>query len=183
VQKLVRAAPSVEWQMLILLGYFIGARLRDCVRMTWENVNPESGMIEYERQKTGKKIKVPMHYNLLQHVHFISTFGTSGFLSPKLAGKATGGRRGLSEGFKRIVVKAGLDPMTVQGKGIRKFSRRSFHSLRHSFNSALANAGVLEEVRMKLSGHASKVMNKGYTHLQDNTLKNAVTKMPLFGHG
>lgn len=181
VQKLLTAAPTVEWQTLILLGYFVGARLRDCVRMTWENVNPDSGMIEYEQQKTGKKVSVPMHYHMLEHIHFLSAFGTNGFLSPKLAAKATGGRRGLSEGFKRIVVKAGLDPMTVQGKGIRKFSKRSFHSLRHSFNSALANAGVPEEVRMKLTGHASPVMNSQYTHLQVNTLKNAVSKMPLFG--
>src|SRR6185312_15340573 len=89
-------------------------------------------------------------------------------------------RRGLSEGFKRIVIKAGIDPKTVQGKGIRKFSKRSFHSLRHSFNSALANAGVPEEVRMKLTGHATSVMNSQYTHLQAKTLKDAVTKMPLF---
>jgi len=114
-------------------------------------------------------------------VHFLSTFGTHGFLCPKLAGKLSGGRRGLSEGFKRIVLKAGLDPGTVQGKGIRKFSKRSFHSLRHSFNSALANAGVPEDVRMKLTGHASKVMNKNYTHLNVATLKNAMTTMPLFG--
>jgi len=181
VQKLVRAAPSVEWQTLILLGYFIGARLRDCVQMTWDNVNPESGMIEYVQQKTNKKVSVPMHYNLLEHIHFISAFGTNGLLCPKLASKVTGGRRGLSETFKRIVKKAGLDPMTVQGKGIRKFSKRSFHSLRHSFNSALANAGVPEEVRMKLTGHASPVINSQYTHLQVKTLKDAVTKMPLFG--
>jgi integrase len=79
------------------------------------------------------------------------------------------------------VIKAGIDPKTVQGKGIRMFSKRSFHSLRHSFNSALANAGVPEEVRMKLTGHATSVMNSQYTHLQTKTLKDAVTKMPLFG--
>src|SRR6185437_12734975 len=111
---------------------------------------------------------------------FISTFGTDGFLCPKLAGKGTGGRRGLSETFKKIVEKAGLDPMTVKGKGIRKFSKRSFHSLRHSFNSALANAGVPEEVRMKLTGHATPIMNSQYTHLQMDTLKKAVSKMPIF---
>ncbi len=181
VQQLVNAAPSVEWQTLILLGYFLGARLRDCVRMTWDNVNPDTGMIEYEQQKTGKKVTVPMHYHVIEHVHFLSTFGTHGYLCPKLAEKLTGGRRGLSEGFKRIVIKAGLDPMTIQGKGIRKFSRRSFHSLRHSFNSALANAGVNEDVRMKLTGHASKVMNNRYTHLNQETLKNAMNTMPLFG--
>ncbi len=180
VQKLIAAAPTVEWQTLILFGYFIGARLRDCVKMTWDNINPDSGMIEYEQQKTGKKVSVPMHYHVLEHINFLSTFGATGFLSPKLATKITGGRRGLSEGFKRIVVKAGLDPKTVQGKGIRKFSKRSFHSLRHSFNSALANAGVPEEVRMKLTGHATPLMNSQYTHLQAQTLKDAVTKMPLF---
>jgi integrase len=181
IQKLLNAAPTVEWQTLTLLGYFIGARLRDCVRMKWDNIKPDSGVIEYEQQKTGKKVTVPMHFHVIEHLKFLSTFGTNGFLCPKLADKLTGGRRGLSEGFKRIVKKAGLDPMTVQGKGIRKFSKRSFHSLRHSFNSALANAGVPEDVRMKLTGHASKVMNSNYTHLQVDTLKNAVTTMPLFG--
>jgi len=181
VQKLLNAAPTVEWQTLTLLGYFVGARLRDCVQMKWDNIKPDNGVIEYEQQKTGKKVTVPMHFHVIEHLKFLSTFGTQGFLCPKLAGKMTGGRRGLSEGFKRIVLKAGLDPMTVQGKGIRKFSKRSFHSLRHSFNSALANAGVPEEVRMKLTGHASKVMNSNYTHLQVDTLKNAVTTMPLFG--
>ena len=121
-----------------------------------------------------------MHFHIIEHLKFLSTFGTAGFLCPKLSGKISGGRRGLSETFKRIVQKARIDPMTVQGKGIRKFSRRTFHSLRHSFNSALANAGVAEEVRMKLTGHSSKVMNKNYTHLQDDTLKNAMTSFPLF---
>lgn len=68
----------------------------------------------------------------------------------------------------------------VQGKGTRKFTRRTFHSLRHSFNSALANAGVAEEIRMKLTGHSSKAMNTRYTHLEMGMLKNAVTSLPLF---
>ena len=181
VQKLLAAAPNIEWQTLILLGYFTGARLRDCVRMQWENIKPESGVIEYQQQKTRKKVIVPMHYHVIEHINFLSAFGTNGFLCPKLAVKVTGGRRGLSEGFKRIIKRAGLDSMTVQGKGIRKFSKRSFHSLRHSFNSALANNGVPEDVRMKLTGHSSKVMNKNYTHLNVNTLKNAVTLLPVFG--
>jgi len=70
--------------------------------------------------------------------------------------------------------------MIVKRKGIRMFSKRSFHALRHSFNSALANAGVPEEVRMKLTGHATPVMNSKYTNLQEKTLKDAVPKMPLF---
>jgi hypothetical protein len=44
----------------------------------------------------------------------------------------------------------------------------------------LANAGVAEEIRMKLTGHSSKAMNTRYTHLEVDTLKNAVTALPLF---
>ena len=89
----------------------------------------------------------------------------------------------MNEGFKRIVLKAGIDPMMVQGKGTRNFSKRTFHSLRHSFYSALANAGVSEEIRMKLTGHSSKGMNTRYTHLEVGTLKTAMTSLPLFGPG
>ena len=181
VQKILNATPSLEWQTLILLGYFIGARLGDCVQMKWENIHPEKGVIIYHQRKTGKKVMIPMHFHIIEHLKYISTFGTTGFLCPKLAMKGTGGKHGLSEGFIRVVVKAGLDPMIVKGKGIRNFTKRSFHSLRHSFNSVLANAGVADEVRMKLTGHSSKAMNQNYTHLQVATLKNAMTAMPLFG--
>ena len=122
-----------------------------------------------------------MHFHVIKHLEYMATFGTTGFLCPKLAARGSGGKHGLSESFNRIVLKAGLDPMTVQGKGVRKFSRRTFHSLRHSFNSAMANAGVSDEIRMKLTGHASKKMNERCTHLQMATLKNAMAALPLFG--
>jgi integrase len=181
VQKMLNAVPFLEWQTLILFGYFIGARLSDCVHMKWENIHPEQGVIIYHQQKTGKKVTVPMHFHVIEHLKYISAFGTTGLLCPKLSTKGSGGKHGLSEGFKRIVIKAGLDPMEVKGKGIRNFTKRTFHSLRHSFNSALANAGISEEVRMKLTGHSSKAMNQNYTHLQMATLKNAMTALPLFG--
>lgn len=180
VQQLIGAAPTVEWQTLIILGYFLGARLGDCVRMSWENVHAEDGVILYQQQKTRKRVIIPMHFHVIEHLNYLRSFGTTGYLCPELAKRSPGGKHGLSEGFKRIVRNAGLDLGTVQGKGVRKFSRRTFHSLRHSFNSILANAGVSQELRMKLTGHTSEVMNHRYTHLEVATLRTAVTAMPLF---
>lgn len=180
VQKLYASAPTVEWQTLILLGFFLGARLSDCVNMRWCNVHPEKGTIEYEQRKTGKAVQVPMHYNLIEHLTHLSKFGTDGFLCPKLATKGPGGQHGLSESFKRIVKKAGLELGVVEGKGVRRFTRRTFHSLRHSFTSALANAGVSEELRMKLTGHSTRDIHSRYTHLEMRALKSAVTSIPLF---
>jgi integrase len=67
---------------------------------------------------------------------------------------------------------------TVQGTGVRKISKRTFHALRHSFTSALANAGVSPELRMKLTGHKSAEIHRGYTHLELETLRAALQKLP-----
>lgn len=61
--------------------------------------------------------------------------------------------------------------------GKRRYSL-SFHSLRHSFNSAMANAGVPQEVRQRLTGHTSKAINDRYTHAEFSVLQEAVGKVP-----
>jgi len=71
-----------------------------------------------------------------------------------------------------------LDPQTTKGQGKRKFSKLTFHSLRHSMNSLLANNGVDEATRMTLVGHKSTSINKGYTHLDLPALKSAIAKLP-----
>ena len=69
----------------------------------------------------------------------------------------------------------------AEGSAGRTQSSLSFHSLRHSFNSALANAGVAQELRQKLTGHASKAMNAKYTHHEIDALRGAVALLPSVG--
>jgi integrase len=71
--------------------------------------------------------------------------------------------------FKRLMQRAGIDEGVARkkdGKVGRNVSRLSFHSLRHSFNLAMANADVPLEIRQKLTDHVSQHMNKHYTHLE-----------------
>ncbi len=75
-----------------------------------------------------------------------------------------GGRHGLSEGFKRIVRKAGLDLQTVKGHRTRNISKRMFHALRHSLTSAPANAEVAPKLRMRLTRRTSETVHCGYSH-------------------
>src|SRR5262249_44887441 len=95
-----------------------------------------------------------------------------------LAGKRTGGRFGLSGRFAAIMEKAGIEGKLTQPSGGRTLSSLSFHSLRHSFNSAMANAGVSQEVRQKLTGHATAEMNAHYTHHELAPLRTAVGLIP-----
>jgi integrase len=180
--KMIVDAAEGEWKTVILLGYFTGARLTDCTEMPWASVDFVNSVVSYQPKKTSKTgqiVTVPLHPDLQAHLE-----GLAGkdkpekFINPELAGLETRGWHGLSESFKRIVVKAGLDLQTVQGGGIRKISKRTFHALRHSFSSALANAGVAPELRMKLTGHKTEAIHQGYTHHELEVLRSAVGKLP-----
>ncbi len=177
--KIITDTATGEWRALILAAYYTGARLSDCCRMAWADVDLVGGSLTYTQGKTGHKLTIPLHPDLLAHLECLAGTDTAEtFIMPGMANLKTGGRHGLSEGFKRIMRKAGLDLQTVQGSGKRMISRRTFHALRHSFTSALANAGVAPELRMKLTGHKSEAVHAGYTHHELETLRAAVGKLP-----
>jgi len=169
-----------EWSTLILIGYYTGARLSDCTKMRWDGVDLTARTLTYKVQKKGgQEHVVPLHEHLEAHlVSLTSQDEPAEYIMPGMAAKGPGGRHGLSEGFKRIMRRAGLDLQTVKGGGKRNISRKTFHSLRHSFTSELANAGVPEELRMKLTGHSSKDVHRGYTHHELETLGKALTRLP-----
>ena len=74
--------------------------------------------------------------------------------------------------------KAEISNQTKDGGNQRSFSQLSFHALRTSFNSALHNQGVSQEVRKKLTGHKSDAVNDRYTRTEMDTLREAVSKLP-----
>ena len=178
VRMLVDAAKD-EWKTLILLAYYTGARLRDCSRLQWEDVHLVTGTLTLTVAKTGQKLTTPLHPDLQAHLETLAgTDKLAPFVMPRIADQKSSGSNGLSESFKGIVRQAGLDLQTVRGGGVRMQSRRTFHALRHSFTSALANAGVAPELRMKLTGHKSEAVHAGYTHHQLDTLRAAIGKLP-----
>ena len=178
VSQILEAAQG-EWKTVILFGYFTGARLEDCASMKWGNINFTKGVIDYTESKRGKRVVVPMSPQLEEHLQAIaSTDSTDPHITPSLARKESGGKSGLSEKFKKIMVTAGVDPQTEQGQGKRKFSKLSFHSLRHTTNTLLANNGIDQETRMALIGQTTKAVNSDYTHMDLPKLHGAMAKMP-----
>jgi integrase len=78
-----------------------------------------------------------------------------------------------------VMAEAGVDCGESKRESGRMFSRKSFHALRHSFVSVMANAGIPDEVRQKLTGHASPAVHKRYTHLELQPLKTAIQALPM----
>ena len=181
VSRLLKAAKGTDWQGAILIGYFTGARLRDVCDLTWANIHLQDSKIEFRARKTGKSIKMPMHEDLENWLLSLDTPDDSNApLFPTLYGRGSGGHKGLSADFQAVMRRAKIDPRNRAADGEAGYTRAmlSFHSLRHSFNSALANAGVDSETRRELTGHTSAAMNDHYTHRTLESLRPAVKSMP-----
>jgi integrase len=170
------AEANQDWKTAILIGFYVGARLSDSANLTWDQVNLSEGLISYTQRKTGQSVEVPLHPELEEHLLKIAD--KVGNLCPSLAGQSGGGRSGLSNQFSDLMSRAGIDRRQVQSSRNRKFSGLSFHSLRGSFVSGLANARISADVRMRLSGHRSADVHQRYTHIQLEGLRQAIAALP-----
>jgi integrase len=165
-----------------MLGAYSGLRLGDAASVQWENVDLAAGVLSIIPQKTsrkGKVLRVPLHRRLRKHLEALASEDRaqrSKFLCPSIAERDIGGRAGLSEEFKGIMSAANVEDGMNDAKDGRKrrFSKKSFHSLRHFHVSALANAGVSEDARARLVGHADPKETARYSHLEIKTLRKAV---------
>ena len=178
--RMLLAAANDEWQTVILTGFYLGARLSDVINLTWENVDLTGGIITYDQRKTGKPVVAPLHPDLKNHLFKQAGDNPRAPLCPTLQKRSVGGRSGLSVTFANIMRDAGIGQHQVKGKGKqgRAFSKLSFHSLRHTFASLLANANVPAEVRQKLTGHADAATHQKYTHLELQPLQAAIATLP-----
>jgi integrase len=181
--KSLLSVADADWRGLIMLAYYTGARLQDLANLKWGNVDMTAKLIRFHQRKTGQEIAIPLHPSLERYFLNIwtPTITTDAFIFPTLAGRDEGGNSGLSRQFLGIMVAAKIDnPVIRQRKGSKGRTVRllSFHSLRHSFVSALANLGVPQELRQLLSGHQDAQSHAVYTHTDLARLREAVEKMP-----
>lgn len=175
VAQLINAADG-EWKTLILLGYHTGARITALTTLEWGQIDLARGIIDLPPMKRGRRVLMPIHPQL--HRALSALPKTNGHLLPKLAPIDSGGKLGLSETFKKIAAKAGVDLKPVEKPSGRMELLRPFHSLRHTLTSALANSGVPSEIRKRLTGHRSDQSHDVYVHWQKSKLAEALAKTP-----
>ncbi len=179
VQTLVQAAGG-EWRGVVLTGYFTGLRLRDITGLLWESIDLDGGLLRLRTRKKGVTVTIPLHPELKEWLREQPRGICKAPVFPSLIDKGTGGRHGLSGRFIALMEGAQITGRVLRkrtGKG-RTTSSLSFHSLRHSFISALANAGVAPELRQKLAGHSDAKSHAIYTHHELETMRVAIGKVP-----
>jgi integrase len=179
VSALVKVAEG-DWKGLILVAFYTGQRLGDCANLQWRDIDLVSGIktIRFEPQKGGGEIVTVVHPALEDYLLSLPTpKSDEAFVFPSLARRNISP---LSKHFRKLMEQADIEQSVIRerSKAGRNVNALSFHSLRHSFSSILANAGVSEERRMALTGHSTRDVHQRYTHHELEQLQKAVALLP-----
>lgn len=180
------AEANKEWRGMILLAAWCGLRLADAASLTWGNVDLSARTLTFRPSKTrnrdGQPLVVTMCPELVAALEDLPRGIGAAPLFKSLHGRKPGSHGGLSNEFGRLMVRAGVAPekgKEKQGKG-RQTRAKSFHSLRHTMISRMANADVSADVRKAIAGHSTDSAHRRYTHLSLDAQRQAIEKLPAF---
>ena len=167
-QRLVNACPA-DLSALVRAALLTGARRGELAALTARDVNLKTAQIYIAESKSGKPRHVPLNPEGLAHFRDALTGKTGDQLVFTRKDGAAWGHNYHVRALKMACEVAKVKPMV------------SFHELRHTYASHLANAGVDLLTISKLLGHSdTRITAKHYAHLADKTLAIAVTKLPSF---
>ena len=173
-----------EVRVIYYIGMYTGQRLKDCVLLRWSKVRLDIERIWVRQFKTGKDVTIPIAPLLMNALREAQTWRESdnGYVCPRVAerysrtdaaGKNVGNNL-VDLDVLRVIRWIGLEPsIKVPGRD-KKVTVYGFHSLRHSFASFYAEAGVPQATVVSILGADSEIVSKYYTHVGNEAQQQAI---------
>jgi len=171
-----------EIKVVFYIGMYTGQRLKDCVLMQWQNVDLEHGRIFVKQFKTGKEVSIPIAPPLREVLRSALERRVDAYVNPNVAqrykhtdkrGKCIGDGL-VNIDVMRVIRWIGVETsVAVEGRK-KKTTVLGFHSLRHSFASFCAEAGVPKAVVVSILGANSDIVDQFYTHVGEDAQRAAI---------
>lgn len=184
----VIAATEGEMRLLFAVGIYTGLRLGDAVRLDWGDVDLVRGFVSVVPSKTARhetRVKIPLSPVLRALLEETPARRRRGPVFDALRARyeeSTGGMN-LVRDVQRVFRKAGIATQSDAAQRNKDGTPRKavdvgFHSLRHTYVSLCANAGVPLAVVQSIVGHTSPAMTRHYFHESDDALRGAAAALP-----
>ena len=184
-------ATGGEMRTLFFIGIYTGLRLKDCALLKWDCIDLAGGFIRVVPEKTrrhGIAVAIPILPPLAEALRAARADGggAGGYVLPELADLYLSGAvegRNLSKHISAVFRRAGITT-TAEAEGrSRKVTDYGFHSLRHTFVSLAARAGIRQAVVQSIVGHTNAAMTAHYTHTNEADLRAAMAAFPAIAVG
>lgn len=180
-----------EWEAMVIRGYYTGQRLLDIAMMTAGMEDPLLGQVKFWSNKTDIRVITEMPPAYINYVlNKPSCDDPKKPLHPRAYASVMKRKKNrtttISNWFNDVLALAGLRKKRSHRKmvdgpgrsGRRARESLSFHSLRHSMVSHMADAGVSRSIVQDIVGHESAEVNAAYTHMDRKTKQEAMAKLP-----
>jgi integrase len=172
-----------DWQltpadrtMLYLVAAYTGLRAQECASLTKASFDLEAGTftVEAKSAKNRRRTTLPLHPALADRLRI--WFAT--IKRESLFGGSWAIRRRAGMFLHRDMAKAGIANADANGTTL------DFHSLRYTFITGLAKAGVHPAKAQRLARHSTIALTMGvYTQLDVDDLRDAVSSLPALEGG
>ena len=187
IARLLAAANDMgrEYHLLVLMAAYTGLRLGECCSLKWSDVDIRRSVIQFIPGKTrkyanGQLVTVPLHMKLVKALLETPADDRIGPVLPELHRTYSTVPHRLHADIKRMFDAAGIVTSVKRADGRKATPEATFHSLRHSFVSFAANAGVPLESLRSIVGHKTTVMTRHYYHADEDALRMAVASVPVY---
>jgi len=180
LHRVLNAAQG-EMRLLFALGTYTGLRLGDCALLDWGRVDLARGLIVTVPRKTkrhGTAVTIPIPPLLARMLEETPTARRRGDVLPDVAAGYRRDAAGLSKAVQAVFAGCGIATQGEATASGRAAVNVGFHSLRHTFVSMCANAGVPLAMVQGMVGHTTPAMTMHYFHEDADALKRAVSALP-----
>ena len=177
--KTICGAATGELATLLALGLFTGMRLGDCCTLRWGEADLERRVILKDTRKTGKAVQIPIHAELLAMLKQAEAERAGEYVLPDYSAAYLKRNQTVVARIQKHFTDCGIVTAAPERKQrMRRGVEVGFHSLRHSFVSLCANAGVPLAAVQAIVGHSSPAMTRHYSHLGIEAARGAVAALP-----
>lgn len=182
--KTICAMASHDWRYLVGIGIYTGLRLTDAVHLKWGNVSDRIRVVPQKTKRRKKNVEIMLHpalAALLDELRRKRGGKPSGYLFPDMVAAYAKARAYPSAAFVKFLRdECGIQTTAKESDGQRRrmASAKGFHSLRHSFVSMCAMAGVPQATTQELVGHSSPAMTQLYSHTRDDEQQKSINLLP-----
>lgn len=181
IEELQRVCGTLtgEMRLLFAIGIYTGLRLGDAATLEWGNVDLIKKAIAKKTRKTSTPVWIPIHPALQMMLASIPEQDRKRYVLPDTAERYLhGNRTGITHDIQRIFEACDITTKSENKKHARKSVDVGFHSLRHTFVSLSANAGVPLAIVQTIVGHGNPLMTSHYFHASSSALQSAVMTIP-----